>query len=384
LKGKTIAFTRGSNAHFFLIRVLQQAHLTLDDVKQANLSPTDARAAFENGSIDAWAIWDPFYAEAELNLDARLLADGAGIVDESVIYSSTRTIAQEHHDLFRIVVEEISKTDDWMRSHPDLAAQQLSNGTSVPLPIWQKAIARRNYGVIPINAELLAKQQAIADVFYSLGLFTCTRESRGRVAVEPASMSAGRQTPSHPLGSAKARWNWLDRAAKWGVPWLVPALAIAFWQFASQTGFVSLRVLPAPTAVLRAAVRLSKSGELLIDVRASTLRVGLGFVIGGAIGLTLGVLSGQFRVIPNLVDGTLQMIRNIPHLAVLPLVILWFGIGEQAKILLVVLGVFFPVYLNAYHGVRNVDPQLVEMARVYGLRGLALFRHVTLPGALPQ
>jgi len=170
LKGKTVAFTRGSNAHFFLIRALQQAHLTLDDIKQANLSPTDARVAFENGSVDAWVIWDPFYAEAELNLDARLLADGAGIVDESVIYSSTRTIAQEHHDLFRIVVEEISKTDNWIRTHPDLAAQQLSNATSVPLPIWQKAISRRNYGVIPINAQLLAKQQAIADVFYSLGL----------------------------------------------------------------------------------------------------------------------------------------------------------------------------------------------------------------------
>ncbi len=183
---------------------------------------------------------------------------------------------------------------------------------------------------------------------------------------------------------AKATPDWIGRAIKWSIPWLVPALAIALWQTASQTGLLSSRVLPAPTAVLKAAFRLSKSGELLSDVRASTLRVALGFLIGSLIGLCLGILSGQFRLIANLIDGTLQMIRNIPHLAVLPLVILWFGIGEEAKILLVVLGVFFPIYLNAYHGVRNVDQQLIEMARIYGLRGFALFRHVTLPGALPS
>ena len=170
LKGKTIAFSRGSNAHYFLIKALERAHLSLDDIRQANLSPTDARAAFESGSIDAWVIWDPFYAEAELNLGARPLTDGAGIVDESVIYSSTRAIAQERSDLFRIVIEEIGKTDDWIRVHPDLAARRLSNETRVPVRIWEKAISRRSYGIIPIDEHILAKQQAIADAFYSLGL----------------------------------------------------------------------------------------------------------------------------------------------------------------------------------------------------------------------
>jgi sulfonate transport system permease protein len=193
-------------------------------------------------------------------------------------------------------------------------------------------------------------------------------------------MSTYSQFLPKPVKGAKATLDWLGRTVKGSIPWLAPALA--FWQIASQAGLLSPRILPAPTAVLKAAFRLGKSGELLTDIRTSTLRVALGFLIGSMIGLCLGILSGQFRMIANLVDGTVQMIRNIPHLALLPLVILWFGIGEEAKILLVVLGVFFPIYPNAYHGVRNVDHQLIEMARVYGLHGLALFRHVTLPGAL--
>jgi sulfonate transport system substrate-binding protein len=170
LKGKTIAFTHGSNAHYFLIKALQKAHLSLDDIKQADLSPTDARAAFENGSVDAWVIWDPFYAEAEVNLGARLLTDAVGIVDDSIIYSSLRPVAQQHSDLFHAVIEEIGKTDGWIRTHPELAAAQLSTETGVPFAIWQKAISRRDYRVIPIDRQLFVKQQAIADVFYSLGL----------------------------------------------------------------------------------------------------------------------------------------------------------------------------------------------------------------------
>jgi sulfonate transport system substrate-binding protein len=170
LKGKTIAFTRGSNTHYFLIRALEQAHLSLDDVKQANLSPTDARAAFESGSINAWVIWDPFYAEARNRPGRRALTDGAGIVDESVIYSSIRGTAQEHRDLVRIVIEEIAKTDNWMRTHPEQAARHLSNETGVPVQIWEKSISRHGYGVIPIDKHIVAQQQAVADAFYSLGL----------------------------------------------------------------------------------------------------------------------------------------------------------------------------------------------------------------------
>jgi sulfonate transport system permease protein len=98
----------------------------------------------------------------------------------------------------------------------------------------------------------------------------------------------------------------------------------------------------------------------------------------------LGFITGLSKWGERLLDSSVQMIRNVPHLALIPLVILWFGIDESAKIFLVALGTLFPIYLNTYHGIRNVDPALVEMSRSYGLSGFSLFRQVILPGALPS
>jgi sulfonate transport system permease protein len=131
-------------------------------------------------------------------------------------------------------------------------------------------------------------------------------------------------------------------------------------------------------------VALARSGELLNNIAISTARAAAGFLVGGGIGLALGLLNGIFPFSSRLLDSTLQMIRNVPHLALIPLVILWFGIDEEAKLFLVALGVFFPIYLNTYHGVRTVDAGLAEMGRVYGLGAAALFREVILPGALPS
>ena len=110
----------------------------------------------------------------------------------------------------------------------------------------------------------------------------------------------------------------------------------------------------------------------------------IGFSIGGSIGLTLGLISGLSRWGERLLDTSVQMLRNVPHLALIPLVILWFGIDESAKIFLVALGTLFPIYINTGHGIRNIDRGLVEMARSYGLSGFSLFVHVILPGALPS
>jgi sulfonate transport system permease protein len=165
-------------------------------------------------------------------------------------------------------------------------------------------------------------------------------------------------------------------------PWIVPIVLIILWQVAVKFGWLSTRVLPAPSDVLVAAVRLAKTGELSRNICISTIRAAIGFLIGGIIGFVLGLLSGLFRVAEELLDTSVQMIRNIPHLALIPLVILWFGIGEEAKIFLVALGVFFPIYLNTYHGVRTVDPELIEMAKSYGLHRWSLFKRVIFPGAL--
>jgi len=168
------------------------------------------------------------------------------------------------------------------------------------------------------------------------------------------------------------------------LPWLVPVLILLGWEAASLSGWLSSQVLPEPLAVARAFVSLTLSGELLEHVLVSTRRALLGFAIGGSAGLLLGLLTGTFRRAETLLDSTLQMVRNIPPLALIPLVILWFGIDETAKLFLEALGVFFPVYLNTFHGIRSVDKGLIEIARSYGLSGRALYAQVILPGALPS
>ena len=166
--------------------------------------------------------------------------------------------------------------------------------------------------------------------------------------------------------------------------WLVPALILALWQATSSLGWLSANVLPSPIGVLRAFWKLTLSGELAQNIGVSFLRAAAGFAIGGSIGFALGLANGLSKLSETLTDSTLQMVRNIPHLALIPLVILWFGIDEGAKLFLVALGVFFPVYINTLHGVRTVDPQLIEMGRSYGMTSSELFRQVILPGALPS
>lgn len=167
-------------------------------------------------------------------------------------------------------------------------------------------------------------------------------------------------------------------------PWLGPLALVVFWQAASSAGLIPARILPSPAAVAEAAFDLAQSGALARNIAVSAARALTGLLIGGSIGFALGLLTGVSAAGRALLDPTLQMIRNIPHLALIPLVIIWFGIGESARLFLVALGVFFPIYLNTYHGVRTVDPQLVEMGRVYGMSRLDIFRRIILPGALPS
>ncbi|UGQ49017.1 aliphatic sulfonate ABC transporter permease SsuC [Massilia endophytica] len=167
-------------------------------------------------------------------------------------------------------------------------------------------------------------------------------------------------------------------------PWLLPIALLLGWELAARIGWLSSRILPEPFAVAQAFLTLAGSGELWAHLKTSLWRAISGFAIGGGAGLVLGLLTGSFRSAETLLDTTLQMIRNIPALALIPLVILWFGIDETAKLFLLAVGVFFPVYLNTFHGIRTVDAGLVEMARSYGLKGWALYREVILPGALPS
>jgi len=188
--------------------------------------------------------------------------------------------------------------------------------------------------------------------------------------------------PGHPV-RRPAR---LPAVAAWlttqGLPWLVPLLLLAAWQLSSSVGWLSSRVLPAPWDVLSAFWTLAASGELWVHVKVSAQRAFVGLAIGGGLGLLLGLLTGSLKLADQLLDSSIQMLRNIPALAMIPLVILWFGIDEVAKLFLIALAVFFPLYINAYHGIRSVDPALVEMGRAYGLSRWQLYTQIILPGAL--
>jgi sulfonate transport system permease protein len=168
------------------------------------------------------------------------------------------------------------------------------------------------------------------------------------------------------------------------LPWIVPVLILTAWEYATRAGLLSVRVLPEPWAVIKAAWHLTRTGELWSNLKVSAGRAFAGLVVGGGLGLVLGLLTGLSSRAEIALDTTLQMLRNVPPLAMIPLVILWFGIDEGAKLFLVAFGVFFPLYLNTFHGIRSVDRGLIEMARSYGLRGWSLYRDVILPGAMPS
>ncbi|TCL75049.1 ABC transporter permease subunit [Rhizobium sp. BK251] len=189
--------------------------------------------------------------------------------------------------------------------------------------------------------------------------------------------AAGRTT-----GEAGARLSLPSREAL--LPYLVPVAIIALWQLGSSAGWISSRIMPSPVDVARAFWSTTASGQLPHDILVSAGRALGGLLVGGSIGFLLGIANGVSKLSEQLTDTTLQMLRTIPHLAMIPLVILWFGIGEESKLFLTSLGVLFPVYLNTYHGVRSVDRDLIEMGRVYGMGSWTLFRKVILPGALPS
>ncbi|MCC6982919.1 MAG: aliphatic sulfonate ABC transporter permease SsuC [Bauldia sp.] len=176
----------------------------------------------------------------------------------------------------------------------------------------------------------------------------------------------------------------LARLRSIALSWALPVFILLAWEVAAKTGLITARLLPAPSSIAAAFWRHLLDGSLLEHTLISTSRALKGLLIGGAIGFAFGVINGIWRPAETIFDSTLQMLRNVPHLAIIPLVILWFGIAESAKVFLVAIGVLFPIYLNTYHGIRTVDRGLIEMARVYGLSPLDVFLRVILPGALPS
>ncbi|MBA2950194.1 ABC transporter permease [Streptomyces sp. PSKA28] len=162
-----------------------------------------------------------------------------------------------------------------------------------------------------------------------------------------------------------------------------PGSVLIVWQLLGTLGILSDRVLAPPSAVLSAGWELTRTGELGNHLLASLTRVTSGLAIGVSAGVALAVVAGLFRLGDEFLDSTLQVLRALPVLGLLPLVIIWFGVGEPPKIALVSFATLFPVYVNTYAAIRGVESRLVEAGRVFGLGRLGLVRHVILPGAVP-
>ena len=182
------------------------------------------------------------------------------------------------------------------------------------------------------------------------------------------------------VGLPKLRWpgfRW--REARW----LSPVALLLLWEFGSRTGLIPPRVLAAPSAVAETFWQMTLSGELPANLAVSLVRAAAGLAIGLAFGATLALVAGLSRGGETAVDPLMQIKRTIPVVALTPLFIVWFGIGETAKVALIAVATVFPIYLNLFSGVRGVDPRLIEAGRSFGLNQRELIAHVILPGALP-
>jgi len=170
LKGKKVALNKGSNVHFLLVKLLEKAGVQYKDIDAVFLTPADARAAFERGSVDAWAIWEPFLAAAQRQTGARILADGNGIVSNHQFFLASRPYASKRADVVAIVLEEVAAVDEWAKTNPKEAAAALTPQIGLDQPTLELALSRGGYGVKPVSDQVLAEQQKIADSFYDLRL----------------------------------------------------------------------------------------------------------------------------------------------------------------------------------------------------------------------
>jgi len=189
---------------------------------------------------------------------------------------------------------------------------------------------------------------------------------------------------SLPLVEASPKERLNHRSAKFSPLGLIlPLSLLVMWEVAARSGWLDRTVSSSPTEILAEIWTLLKTGQLWVHLWATFLRVFSGFFLGTVVALVLGVASGIFRIVYRLLNPAVQAIRSVPSYAWVPLFILWFGIFETSKILLIGLGAFFPLYLSTVTGIRGVDRKLVEVGLVNDFRGWNLATHILIPASLP-
>jgi sulfonate transport system substrate-binding protein len=170
LKGKKVAFNKGSDVHWLVVKALEDAGLKYGDIQPAYLAPADARAAFQNGAIDAWAIWDPFFVAAQRQIDARVLTTAKGIVNRHQYFVSTRSFSEKNAEVVKILMQELGEVGQWVRDNYAEAAKELAPIQGLEPDIVEASLRHYEHIYKPIDDAVLADQQRIADTFYELKL----------------------------------------------------------------------------------------------------------------------------------------------------------------------------------------------------------------------
>jgi len=185
LKGKKVALNKGSNVHYLLVKVLEKHDLKYSDIQPIFLAPADARAAFEKGAVDAWAIWDPFLAAAEKQIGARVLADGKGVVNNYLYYLAERGFAEKHPKVIQTLFDDLTASGSWVTANRKQAAAAIAPLQGLDVDIVETSLRRYPLGVKPVTPDVIAEQQKLADVFFSLKLIPKA------IAVRDAAWTAG-------------------------------------------------------------------------------------------------------------------------------------------------------------------------------------------------
>ncbi|MDB5617740.1 sulfonate ABC transporter substrate-binding protein [Tardiphaga sp.] len=170
LKGKKVALNKGSNVHYLLVKALEKAGVKYADITPVFLAPADARAAFERGAVDAWAIWDPFQAAAEAQAEARTLSDGTDTVANHQFYFSSQKFQESSPQIVDAILDGLREVDEWAKTDIKAVAEQLSPSVGLPVPVLEVALKRQSYGIKPIDPQVIGDQQKLADTFLTLGL----------------------------------------------------------------------------------------------------------------------------------------------------------------------------------------------------------------------
>ncbi len=181
LRGRKLAFTKGSSAHAMVVNILAAAGMKPADIQPVYLQPPDAAAAFRAGALDAWAVWDPFYAIAQMEPTTRVLTTAEGAAPSNSFFMAGRHFVQQQPDTVSALLDAINQAATWARAHPEELAQTLAAVTGVPLVAQRVAAQRGVYAVQPMNDAIIARQQGIADLFASLRIIPTKLDVRAIV-----------------------------------------------------------------------------------------------------------------------------------------------------------------------------------------------------------